>query len=616
MGKTRVIAIGINQYQHFQPLSYAQQDAQAFSDFWTYQAGLSLDQCLLLSEVSQPIQGESTYPDRPTIEGWIEKICSGNHPQFQLDSEDHLWFFFSGYGSSVDGQDYLMTIESDPNQVTTTGISMVGLFQSLTNLPIQNLLVVLDMNRASSLQMGGLLGNQTANLARELEIPTILSCQPGQFSQETLELRQGLFTAALLEGLRSGQCSTLASLDHYLHRRLMELSDQHNRPNQQALMVVNPPGRVHRVILPIEETETEEALSQSSSAAEPLSVPSGSGVVPQPSPAAHQTSTDIRKPMEPDKKPQSQDPKSSNEEDAQFWRLLILAWGGIALILIGGVFLRNRNALTTVDGQPSPAVTEPMEGSPAPSPAQSPGDVVVIPAPATSPEAATPAPASPAPAPSPEAVPQAPAAVTPPAPEPEPASAPTLSQVTSILGSQQASLYVKAIEEARKISPDNPNYAEAQGKIELWSQAIMDIAMGRAAQGQFQGAIAAAQLVPPEVSVYSQAQSVIPTWQEQVQVAQANQAVIQQASSQIRPNQASSYNQAIAQVKTIGADQPRSNQAQQLANQWSGEILKIAYRRLASDGPAAAIAAAQLVPENTAAYAEAQRAIAVWQTRL
>ncbi|MBP0012474.1 MAG: caspase family protein [Roseofilum sp. SBFL] len=608
MGKTRAIAIGINQYQYFQPLSYAQQDAQAFCDFWTYQAGLSLDQCLLLSEVSQPIQGESTYPDRPTIEGWIEKISSGNHPQFQFDPEDRLWLFFSGYGSSVDGIDYLMPIDSDPNQVSTTGISMAWLFNSLANLPTQNLLVVLDMNRPSSLQIGGLLGNQTANLARELEIATLLSCQPGQFSQETLELRQGLFTAALLEGLRSGQCSTLASLDHYLHRRLMELSDQHNRPNQQALMVVNPPGRVHRVILPIEETETEEALSQSSSTAEPLSVPSGSGVIPQPSPVAQKTSTDIHKPMEPDKKPQSQDPKS-NEEDAQFWRLLILAWGGIALILIGGVFLRNRNALTTVETPPSPAVTEPVAGSPAPTPAASPSEVVVIPAPANSPVAATPAPSP--------AVPQAPATVaTPaPAPQPQPVSAPTLTQVTSILGSQQASLYVKAIEEARKISADNPNYAEAQGKIELWSQAIMDIAMGRAAQGQFEGAIAAAQLVPPEVSAYSAAQSSMTTWQQQAAQAKANQVVIQQASSKIKANQASSYNQAIAQVKTIGADQPRYNQAQALANQWSNEILKIAYRRLASDGPAQAIAAAELVPENTAAYAEAQRAIAVWQTR-
>lgn len=617
MGKTRAIAIGINQYQHFQPLSYAQQDAQAFSDFWTYQAGLSLDQCLLLSEVSQPIQGESTYPDRPTIEGWIDKIGRREHPQFQLEPDDHLWVFFSGYGSSIDGQDYLMPIESDPNQVTSTGISIADLFNRLGDLPTENVLVVLDMNRPSSLQIGGLLGNQTANLARELEIATLLSCQPGQFSQETLELRQGLFTAALLEGLRSGQCSTLASLDRYLHRRLMELSDQHNRPNQQALMVVNPPGRVHRVILPIEEPKTEESLSHSSSTTEPLSVPSGSGDVPQPSPVAQKTSTDttdIRKPMEPDKKPQSQDPKS-NEEDAQFWRLLILAWGGIALILIGGVFLRNRNALTTVEGQPSPTVTEPVQGSPGPSPAATPSEVVVIPAPA--PEAATPAPSPvPSPAPSPEPVPQAPATVAPPAAQPEPASPPTLSEVTSILGSQQASPYVKAIEEARKISADNPAYAEAQGKIELWGQAIMDIAMGRAAQGEFQKAIAAAQLVPSEVSVYSQAQNMIPSWQQQAAQAQANQTVIQQASSKVKANQASSYNQAIAQVKTIGADQPRYSQAQQLANQWSSEILKIAYRRLASDGPAAAIAAAQLVPQNTAAYAEAQRAIAVWQTRL
>ncbi len=606
MGKTRAIAIGINQYQNFQPLSCAQQDAQAFCDFWIYQAGLPSNQCLLFSEVSQPVQGESTYPDRRNLEYWINQISTAGNPLFPLDPDDHLWVFFSGYGSSIDGQDYLMPIDGHPHQIPSTGLSIEWLFSRLRALPTSNLVVILEMNRAASLQIGGLLGNQTAHLAREWEVPVLLSCQPGQFSQETLELRQGLFTAALLEGLRSGQCSTLGSLDAYVQRRLMELSDQHNRPNQQALMVVSPPSQMHRVILPVEESlEPEEVSSEG---------------VPQPTPVLQTTSTEISKPMEPDKKPQSPDPKSNaNEEDAQFWRLLILAWGGIALILIGGVFLRNRTAFTAVEGEPTPAVTETVNGSPSPSPQISPSEVVVIPTPAPSPETASPEPV--ASAPPVQEVPTAPMTaevVESPAPPSQPAggSPPTLATVTAVLGSQQASLYLKAIEKARQISASDPSYAEAQTKIEQWSQAIMDIAMGRAAQGQFEGAVAAAGLIPKEVSSYANAQNLMATWKQSAVQAKANEKVIQQAKGMVKGNQASSYNQAIAKLKTIPPGQPGSEVAQKLANQWSQEILKIAYRRLPSNGPAAAIAVAQLVPQNTAAYTEAQKAIAVWRTRL
>ena len=593
MGKTRAIAIGINQYHNFQPLSYAQHDARVFYDFFTYQAGLSHHPCWLLGDVSPPIDGISTYPERATLENWIDRLGSDRN----LAPDDVLWFFFSGYGCSIDGRDYLMPIDGDPNRVTSTGIAIEWVLQTLKSLPTANLLVVLDINRASSLQIGGLLGNQTVNLAREWQIPTLLSCQPGQFSQETLELRQGLFTAALLEGLRSGQCSTLASLDAYLQRRLVELSDRHNRPNQQAQMVVNPPSQVHRVILPAEDDLTlDRDLEPMTSDVAPEAKAS---TISQPPPIAQTTSTQISKPMEPDKQPQSQDPKS-NDEDAQFWRLLILAWGGIALILIGGVFLRNRTAFTAADGNPTP-----------PAPEATPSEVVVIPAPAPAGEPANPNPEPVAANPETAPVPTAPLV----AEVVEAPPAPTLAGVSRVLGSQQASLYLKAIEEAQQISPDDPLYSEAQGKIELWSQAILDIATGRAAQGKFANAIAAANLVPEEVSVYAEAQSAIAQWQQQGAQSQANYQIIQKAKGKIKPNQASLYNQAIAEVMAIPQDQPQAAQAKKLANQWSSEILKIAYRRLPKEGPAAAISVAQLVPKNTAAYAEAQQAIAVWKTR-
>uniref|UniRef100_A0ACD5GQV9 Uncharacterized protein n=1 Tax=Desertifilum tharense IPPAS B-1220 TaxID=1781255 RepID=A0ACD5GQV9_9CYAN len=74
MGKTFAIAIGINQYQHFQPLNYAQQDAQALWDLWTQRLGIPSNQCFLLTDSAQAINGQSTYPERETLQNWLDYL--------------------------------------------------------------------------------------------------------------------------------------------------------------------------------------------------------------------------------------------------------------------------------------------------------------------------------------------------------------------------------------------------------------------------------------------------------------------------------------------------------------------------------------------------------------
>ena len=68
------ISVGINQYQRFQPLSYAQHDAQAMHQFLIETAGIPAEQCLLLTETSPPQWGKSTYPDRQTIQSWLDLL--------------------------------------------------------------------------------------------------------------------------------------------------------------------------------------------------------------------------------------------------------------------------------------------------------------------------------------------------------------------------------------------------------------------------------------------------------------------------------------------------------------------------------------------------------------
>ncbi|MGL5032591.1 MAG: hypothetical protein ACRC6M_02180 [Microcystaceae cyanobacterium] len=85
-----------------------------------------------------------------------------------------------------------------------------------------------------------------------------------------------------------------------------------------------------------------------------------------------------------------------------------------------------------------------------------------------------------------------------------------LAQAKRYLQWQQASVFVRAIAELRTIPPDSPSFDAAQTQISLWSQIILGIAQGRAQVGNWQDAIAAAQLVPSDQpQLYEQAQDLI-----------------------------------------------------------------------------------------------------------
>ena len=226
------ISVGINQYQCFQPLSYAQHDAQAIHQFLVEAVGIPAEQCLLLTETSPPQWGKSTYPDRQTIQSWLDLLM-----QRYVQPEDTLWFFFSGYGICQQGQDYLVPIEGDPTTIQATTIPLESIFRSLRQVSAAKVLVLLDVNRNESSFSYETVGNHTVHLASITGIPTILSCQPDEFSRETSALGHGFFTAALLESLRNRQHLTVEALGQYLSQQVPALSEHYWRPIQQPVTI-------------------------------------------------------------------------------------------------------------------------------------------------------------------------------------------------------------------------------------------------------------------------------------------------------------------------------------------------------------------------------------------
>ncbi|NET05948.1 MAG: hypothetical protein F6K16_14835 [Symploca sp. SIO2B6] len=227
------IAIGINQYQHFQPLLYAQWDAQALWDYWVKEGGIPHHQCLLLTDGLADGQITDTdAPLTPTKEG-IEKqlLQLGHH---RLGTDDLVWCFFSGYGVNIQGQDYLVPLDASLQQLEQTSISAAQFFSILQAFPTDRVLVLLDVKRMPGTGTEMRLGDDIARQAQKSGMATIVASQPDQLSYETLTLRQGLFTATVLEGLRTHGCSQLGQLAQYVQNRLPELSEYHWRPRQEA----------------------------------------------------------------------------------------------------------------------------------------------------------------------------------------------------------------------------------------------------------------------------------------------------------------------------------------------------------------------------------------------
>lgn len=590
------IAIGINQYQFLQPLSYAQQDAEALYTLLIEEAGFVPEKSLLCTDNSQPRYDKPTYPTRDNILNLIESLC-----QKEIQAGQGLWFFFSGYGFRYKGEDYLMPIEGLMSEVEATGISVRTLINKLKTAPTNFVLLLLDISRSTNAKTDEGIGINTVQLAREMEIPIILSCNPGEVARETSALRHGFFTAALLEGLHSGDCSTLKSLENFLSYHLPELCDRHLRPKQNPL-IVHPPEKkeeLDEVVLLSQPSKLGLIPSNNINRSKNLSgqsqISESNHLVPETRVSGgHLNQSEIR--FQRNNLPSlgeqtmSQNTTQPIQSDKSFLQKLILSSFGVAVMLLLGVIVTNKSVL--LDRQVE--ARNDLERGSLPMSVISGQDNPTF-----------------------DVVPQA---VSSSAVRPE-ANRSTDSQILLdearvSLGGISASSLSEAIAKASEIKPNDPLYLIAQQDIERWSRTILDIADGRASEENYQAAIAAAALVPDLVRpVYQEAQQAIEEWDRLAQQLQTNQVVLTAAKAMIEPGQASSYNKAIDKAKEVNPDLPGYEDAQILIANWSNTILSIAMLRAERGNFSEAIRAAELVPPTTPAYDKAQKEIANWKIK-
>lgn len=657
------IAIGINQYRCFQPLMYAQRDAQALWSYWASEGRFPTEQCWLLTDALTASDSSAIIPDRDTIESTVEEVCRQLHP------DDVLWCFFSGYGVRFEGHDYLMPIDGDPNQVALTGISVESLLKTLRSAPTNNIVLVLDMNRSQGILDGAGVGQETIALANQLGIPTLLASHPNQFSYETLALRQGLFTAAILEGLRFQGCATVSQLAAYVGDRLPELSEHHCRPRQDSVAII-PNSHQHLLLVP------EQALVMSGVPYRSPGVETGSGAstagvapdyknypnqIPKPTPVNTESSYTGGNGFAPkeyalkDKVPVTPGgldavghASSPDDTDALFWRRW-RPWilGAIAFLVLA-VLLQNRD---TFSNEPLPEASPTSSVTPNPLSSASPG--------ATNPGTTLPTGSSltaqtlnpegaganissaeepdPTAIPDPNAQPQPnplPEGVANPSPLPGDGSAvpspspngslpvsPGLQLAQVALRSQQ---YEEASRQLARVPTEqrNENYVALlqQTNQGLLVQARASLSRPRALSAtnqasDFSTAIQLASRIQPEQPLYAEAQQDIDRWSQIIlELARSRASQPNRGSALIA---AQNYSTAIRAAGLVPANRPQLYAtAQQYIAQWSQTMMAIAQARASEGRLDVAIRTAQLVPRNAPSYGVAAQAIAQWEAQL
>ena len=219
-----------------------------------------------------------------------------------------------------------------------------------------------------------------------------------------------------------------------------------------------------------------------------------------------------------------------------------------------------------------------------------------------------------------------------------------LDRVRDLARSGSPEALQAAIAEAGTIGSSNPKFKEARAFIDKSNtklqsdqdQNILDQAIAIAASGDktsIQTAIDLARQIQSGRLLYSQAQAQIKSWsasltqdnsptspatpqsispdaplsQDESLLAQAN-AMAQSGGG--RPDDLLSAISIAQQVSSAGR-----GQAQQLIEQWSGQVLNAAMGQAAYDTPGA-IAIASRVPSGTAAYSQAQSNIAAWKKQI
>jgi CheY-like chemotaxis protein len=233
------LLIGIAQYKSINPLAKTTVDAE---DLYTVllNNGYPKENVILLRD------DEAT---KSRISQSLDLIAR------RAKNEDTVALFFAGHGLQLKGGfhpgEYLCAVQADLNYLQDTCISNEELTRALQSIQAGRLVVFLDACHSGGMGTprdpsasikAGLSESFYQTLAQAKGRAIIAACQPDEFSYELEDMRNGLFTHYLLQGLRGGAATngvvTISRLFAYVFEHVIRHGNRpspYQRPYQSSV---------------------------------------------------------------------------------------------------------------------------------------------------------------------------------------------------------------------------------------------------------------------------------------------------------------------------------------------------------------------------------------------
>ncbi len=286
------VVVGISKFTNpALNLRYPNKDARDFYNYLITDAGFAKDHVLLLLD------------EQATRANVLSAIGGKWLPHCVLP-DDLVMIYVSTHGSSpdakVDGVNYIVAHDSDPDDLYATGIAMQDLTRIIKGkVSSDRVVMLLDACHSGTVAPEGKGLVRATNLDADSVLQgcgqiVISSSEPGQVSWESKEYENSVFTRRLVEGLKSkGKHTTIDDAFQYMKDQTQEEVTRDRGSLQTPVMkskwegkqlVLAIPPAQPRAGLPAPFTTMSNA-SPAPSANTPPPVPTTPPVVTQPSPA-------------------------------------------------------------------------------------------------------------------------------------------------------------------------------------------------------------------------------------------------------------------------------------------------------------------------------------------
>jgi hypothetical protein len=209
------VLIGINDYEKLTPLNYARNDVMAIRD-QLYKIGFERQ------NVETLVCGGTTQrPTKSNITTAIQRIAS------RAKEGDILFVALSGHGlrTADDNQDWFCSIEADRENLRTTAVSINDIYRTLDGSKATFKLMMVDACRNVPVARSVSKAKAIDTLVDPPKgIALLQSCSAGEQSWETHDIKHGIFSYYVVEGL-SGKAAnaegrvTLLGLAEYVDEK-------------------------------------------------------------------------------------------------------------------------------------------------------------------------------------------------------------------------------------------------------------------------------------------------------------------------------------------------------------------------------------------------------------